>query len=104
MLNITVIISTSKLPDFLTHFMLQTNMTPRMISRTIPVGLAMPATSPKRPGLEVISQSQAVHSTQAGLSEAVSAWLVLSAQCCGGERLFSTKNETGSTSKLMTAI
>ena len=63
------VISTSKLPDFLTHFMLQTNMMPRMISRTIPVGLARPATNPNSPGLEVISQSQAVHSTQARGSE-----------------------------------
>ena len=93
---------TSKFPDFLTHFMLQTNMTPRMSSRTMPVGFAIPATKPNRPGLEVISQSQADHWTEVGVEAEVR--LVLTAQCGGGGTLFSTKNLAGSTSKLTTRI
>ena len=67
------------------------------------MGLARPATSPKTPGEEVISQSQAVHWGLSGRSSVVVVRLVLS-QWGGGGMLFSCRKRTGSTSKLTTRI
>ena len=97
-----IFILTSKFPDFLTHFMLHMTMMLRTRSSTTPVGLAIPATKPKTPGVEVISHSQADHLTEVGVEAEVR--LVLTAQCGGGGTLFSTKNLAGSTSKLTTRI